>query len=197
MHWEHRQVNTPLLQTETWHFWWQLLTQLFEFHFLRRFQPVKLSYSCKTYAKIRQAQQMKSLLRTWTNFGGKCLLFFPWYLKICVWETNFCFWAWIAKVQVKIMTRRGFIHLSIYFFFWFKKTRQSCYACLSEWYIHFIGKLFAHHCFLEQKYWAKKKKYCFSIFLSKFNLLNLKVGACSYDSSSTVFIWSYYAAFFC
>lgn len=50
--------NTPLLQIETWHFWWQLLTQLSEFHFLRRFQPVKLSYSCKIYARIRQAQQM-------------------------------------------------------------------------------------------------------------------------------------------
>lgn len=78
VHCKHRQVNIPLLQTETWHSWWQLLTQLFEFHFLRRFQPVKLSYSCKTYAKMRQAQQMKSLLRTWTNFGGKCFLFFPW-----------------------------------------------------------------------------------------------------------------------
>lgn len=141
---------------------------------------------------------MKSLLRTWANFGGKCLLFFPGHLKMCAWESSICFWAWTAKVQVKIMTR-GFAYLSNWTFFCrFKKARQNCYACLSGWYVHFMGKLFAHHCFLEQKYWAKpEKKDWFSIFLSKFNPLNLKVKADSYDSSSAVFTWSYYAAFLC
>lgn len=72
----------------------------------------------------------------------------------------------------------------IFFFCMFRKARQSCYACFLDDMFILLGSYLHTTVFCSRSIEINQKKCWFSIFLSKFSPSNLKVMACSCDSSS-------------
>lgn len=123
----------------------------------------------------------------------KCLSFYPWYFTVCTCEISVCFRTRTGKRSGQNNHGNRLcppLTLNLLFFASSKsKAKLLSFSCLFDCYVCFIGKLFA----LEQKYSDKLEKN-FSVQVQP---IKLESKSFSWDTSSTISTWSYYATFLC